>query len=579
MLARFAALLGPGRAHVLRRYLALCVGAAFVEAVTLSLVVPVLRHLIGDNPASALPWLVALTAGVCLSWVVQHLATARGFELGLDLLSTVRHRVGDHVVTLPLGWFAGANTGRLGHTISTGVMEVVGLPAHHLGPLVRATVAPVVLVAATAVFEPLLTFVVAALLPLVVGSYWWAGRLGRRADEAVQATSAAATDRLVEFAQQQAVLRACGRAQEGFAQLDRALSDLARAERRQLWMVLPPGLVNGLAARLLFLALLTAATALATQADSRTGVVTVVALLVLVNRIVEPLSDVAAHGTGIRMASAQLAVVESVLAAEPLSPPASPVPTPVLSDIELRGVSFAYTPGELVLDDVSLKIPEGTMTALVGASGSGKTTLARLLARFWDTTDGAVLIGGVDVRALRSDQLMSVIAPVFQNTYLFSGSLVENIRIARPDADDADVHAAADLARVTEIVDRLPEGWQTQVGEGGARLSGGERQRVAIARALVKGAPILLLDEVTGALDATNQAAVTHGLMSLRGRHTMLVIAHQLATVVGADQVVVLDGGRVVEHGGHHELLTMNGRYAEFWRSRTAAEGWRLVTR
>jgi ATP-binding cassette, subfamily B, bacterial IrtB/YbtQ len=188
----------------------------------------------------------------------------------------------------------------------------------------------------------------------------------------------------------------------------------------------------------------------------------------------------------------------------------------------------------------------------------------------------AVRIGGVDVRELSTPQLMTLLSPVFQDTYLFSGTLRDNLRLARPDATEDEITAAAELARVGPIVERLPQGWQTQVGEGGTALSGGERQRVALARALVKDAPIVLLDEVTGALDAENQAAVTEGLLTLRRDRTMLVIAHQLSTIVAADQIVVLDNGRIAERGTHDELVEAGGRYAAFWRARAAAEGWRL---
>ena len=217
------------------------------------------------------------------------------------------------------------------------------------------------------------------------------------------------------------------------------------------------------------------------------------------------------------------------------------------------------------------------MTAVVGPSGAGKTTILRLIARFWDASTGTVRIGGVDVRDLSTEVLMRQISVVFQDVYLFDGTIEENIRLGRPDATDAEVRAAASLARVDEIAERLPEGWDARVGEAGARLSGGERQRVSIARAILKDSPIVLLDEATAALDPINKRAVQQALQALTHNKTLVVVAHRLQTVQAADQILVLDEGRIVERGSHAELLGLEGRYAAFWRERVRAAGWRVT--
>ena len=216
------------------------------------------------------------------------------------------------------------------------------------------------------------------------------------------------------------------------------------------------------------------------------------------------------------------------------------------------------------------------MTALIGASGSGKTTLVRMIARFYDPSQGCVLIGGVDVRQMTSTQLAAQISQIFQDSYLFQGSIADNIRLGKPAASDAELLDAVQQAGVSELIERLPQGLDTQVGEGGARLSGGERQRIGIARALIKDAPILLVDEATAALDADNQQLIAQTLARLRGRRTLVVIAHQLSTIAMADQIVVLDQGRVVEQGAPAALLASAGRYAHFLAQRRVAKGWRI---
>ncbi|WP_243716090.1 ABC transporter ATP-binding protein [Actinomadura darangshiensis] len=223
-------------------------------------------------------------------------------------------------------------------------------------------------------------------------------------------------------------------------------------------------------------------------------------------------------------------------------------------------------------DEVSLTVPEGQRLAVVGPSGAGKTTLLQLLARFHDVDAGAVRVGGADVRAISTEVLMSRFAIVFQDVYLFDGTIEENVRLGRPGAAEADVRAAATAARLDEVVRRLPGGWDADVGEGGARLSGGERQRVSIARALLKDAPIVLLDEVTSALDPVNEAAVHDGIEHLMAGRTVVMVAHRLGTVRRADRIVFLDGGRIAEQGGHDDLLRRGGRYADYWNLSLGSE-------
>ena len=232
--------------------------------------------------------------------------------------------------------------------------------------------------------------------------------------------------------------------------------------------------------------------------------------------------------------------------------------------LAFEGVSFQYDGGSPVLDRVSLQIAAGSTAALVGPSGAGKSTLVKLLPRFYDVTAGRITLDGADVRDLTLKSLRRNIGIVAQEPLLLSGSIAENLRYGRPDATDAEVHEAARLALATEFIDRLPDGYETEIGERGVRLSGGEKQRLAIARAFLKNAPVLILDEPTSALDPESEALIKQALTQLLRNRTALIIAHRLSTIEHADEVVVLDRGRVVERGPHRHLLEQNGLYRRY---------------
>ena len=240
-------------------------------------------------------------------------------------------------------------------------------------------------------------------------------------------------------------------------------------------------------------------------------------------------------------------------------------------------VSFRY-PGrsENALTDISFTAPAGSFTALVGGSGAGKTTAARLIPRFWDADSGSIRIGGADIRHLAPETLMAQVAFVFQDNFLFSDSIADNIRLGTPNASDAKVEAAARAAQCHDFIAALPQGYQTPVGERGATLSGGERQRITIARAILQNRPILILDEATAFADAENEALLMRALAALMQNKTVLMIAHRLATIRHADQILVFDRGCLVEQGDHAALIAQNGRYARQWQAGQTARHWRI---
>lgn len=248
---------------------------------------------------------------------------------------------------------------------------------------------------------------------------------------------------------------------------------------------------------------------------------------------------------------------------------------PTSYDIEFKDVSFGYD-DRMVLHDLNFTISQNVTTAIVGPSGGGKTTLCNLIARFYDVNSGTITLGGTDIRAFTCDSLLRNISMVFQNVYLFRDTIKNNIKFGRPDAADEQIIAAAKAARCHDFIMALPDGYDTVIGEGGSSLSGGEKQRISIARAMLKDAPIVILDEATASIDPENEHLIQEAISALTHGKTIITIAHRLATIENADQILVIDGGTVAQRGTHEELLEQEGTYKTFIKIREQAEGWRI---
>ncbi|MEM7323348.1 MAG: ABC transporter ATP-binding protein [Actinomycetota bacterium] len=563
----------------LRRCIGWWVVTAVLEGVGYILLVPLLDALLTGDTDAAWRWAVVMAVLLVVYGLVRYWAQMLSYRAAVGLSRGLFTRLGDRVAELPLGWFEGDRVGPVGRLTSKGVIDVMGVPAHLLRPLITGFVTPITVVVVVAVFDWRLGLAAVATAPLIWLTFRWTGALVKRAEHATHDAAADAGGRLVEYAQSQAVLRAHGRTVDGHQLLDDSLQTYRDAGRNLLTTVVP-GLMGFIAViQVAFTIVLFIGVAIAVRGSLDAA--ELIALLVVIVRSIAPLIVAADIGGALKVASNSLDRADELLATPSLPEPQDGESREAeLADqsVTLDAVTFGYD-DESVLHDLSIDMPAGSMTALVGPSGSGKTTVARLVARFWDVDRGAVRIGGVDVRELTTEALMAQVSIVFQETYLFAGTIADNLRLAKPDASAEDLDRVAELARLDEVIDRLPGGWDADVGEAGTRLSGGERQRVSIARALLKDAPIVLLDEATAAIDPQNELAIQNAIDTLRGERTIIVIAHRLATVVEADQIVVLDEGRIVERGRHAELVDGGGRYADFWNERRRAKGWRLAAR
>ena len=520
-------------------------------------------------------WLAVLGACAVGAAVTEFQGQRKSMSGALGFMHDVHYAVGDQIARLPLRWFTAETAGTLSRAVSQEMVSLGESAAHFMYTLTFTIAGCVVVGIGSWAWDWRLGLLLTLAAPLFAGLIRGARRLLDHGKSISELAERELAIRVVEIARCQGALRSC-RATTRYGRLKAAFDNGARASRRSLWWETAGNVVNGALAQIIIIAMIVLTAMLAVGGSM--APLAAVATIGMCLRFTTMLDDIGASVMAMEERRQMMNHLDAVMDAELMAEPETPAALPAPGAVQFDDVAFGYRAGEPVLNGVSLSVPAHGMCAIVGPSGSGKTTIARLIARFWDADSGTVRVGGTDVRDMPTAQLMEQLSMVFQDVYLFDDTLAANVRVGDPSATEEQVRRAADLAGVTEVVDRLPHGWDTRVGEGGRALSGGERQRVSIARALLKRAPIVLLDEATSALDAENEANIVAAMEELRRTSTLIVIAHKLETIAAADQVVVLgDDGRVAQRGRHEELVNVPGPYREFWEQRSRAHGWALV--
>jgi ATP-binding cassette subfamily B protein len=561
----------------LRRGLAFAFAEAVATAAPYGLVLIFVRAALERRLSLDMTWWI--TGGTALAVLLRMLfsraAMSDIFIAAHSLMGQARIRTADHLRQLPMGFFTKNRSGELAGVLTTDIALVEDIWSHLLGVFAASFALPMLVGIGLCFLDIRLGLAVLATLPVALLVLWATTPIFVREIDAVIKAAADVNARVVEYVQGIAVLRAFGRHGEVYQRLVKAMERLRDAFIRADVLPSPLLSVFGFVVEGSFVVVAYAGSSLALSGTLSPG--TLLVFLVVTVGVTRQVADLGAALLMLRGSQRALERVDRLMAEEPLAEPSSPAPAPRRFDVEIDSVSFAYE-GERVLEGVSVELRERSLTAIVGASGSGKSTLVHLIARLWDVPrgQGAIRIGGVDVRDIPFEELHRHVAMVFQDVVLFSGTVLENIRVGRPDASPEDVERAARAARAHDFIRALPQGYDTVLAEGGGSLSGGERQRLSIARAILKDAPIVLLDEATASVDASAEAEIQRAIDELVKRKTVVVIAHRLRTVRRAHRIVALDRGRVAEVGTHDELLRSGGVYAALWREQERAKGWRL---
>ena len=493
--------------------------------------------------------------------------------IGYQLTARDRLAIGDALKRVSLGYFQSVSTGNILNSITTGLSTLEGMGIRMIDNFVGGYLNFLVIFLALAVCSPVTALIALAAAAVSFGCMLIISHSSRVNAPVEAEANREMTGAVLEYARGLAVVKSFGKSGAAMQSVTDAVKKSKRIHLKIEWGYLP-----GNALHLLALKCGSVALALAAALECLHGQTTFSMALMFIFfsfsifASLEPISD-SAHTLGvIDDAMDQLGALrgENLIDADGKDIRLSHY------DITFDHVDFGYDSRQ-VLQDVSFSIPEKTSTAIVGPSGSGKTTICSLLARFYDPQRGAIRVGGHDLREFTCDSLLCNISMVFQNVYLFHDTIRANILFGKPDATEEEMIKAAKKARCHDFIMALPDGYDTVVGEGGGTLSGGEKQRISIARAILKNAPIIILDEATASIGPENEHLIQQAISELTRGKTIITIAHRLATIQNADQILVVADGRIAEHGTHAELVQQDGLYRRFTAIREQAEGWRIA--
>ncbi|MBB4188977.1 ATP-binding cassette subfamily B protein [Sinorhizobium terangae] len=503
-------------------------------------------------------------AGAALRLVLVFLSSRIGHYADAEMLHHIRSRLIRHLGQLPLGWFRARGSGAVKKAMTDDLEEMHQLIAHALGEMIGASVAIIAGLGYLAFVDWRMTVVTAAVLASMCVFYRIAMRSMTHhilrliaAEEKISAAS-------VEYADGISVVKAFGTSGKVLDRFAEAVLEYKLAMRDWVLETRFSSAASRLLASEMTVLGAVMIVGLPLIAAGHLNTSSLLPFLIVGIGLPTSITPAVQGSQGLRKGRVSAAHIESLLSRAPLPEADEPL-RPHGHHIEFDEVRFSYDGKADAIAEFSAICEPGTVTAIVGPSGAGKTTIASLLPRFYDVTGGAIRIGGVDLRSMDAATLLSSMSLVFQDIVLLRDTVTENIRIGRPNASDKEVRAAARAARIEDVIERLPQGFDTLLGAQGTGLSGGERQRLTIARAILSRAPIVVLDEATASLDPDSEVAVQEALAELTRGKTVIVIAHRLHTVMGADQILVLDHGRVIERGTHEALLGKGGLYARLW--------------
>ncbi len=571
-------LMGP-RAREVKLAVALRFLQAMCAGIPIVFLVWVVDHLHAGTLTATHAWIATSVTvlAVHLQFGVWYASNYFGWIGSFLAVGDARAHTLEHVQSLPLGTLRSRSTGDVTANFTSDFEMVTQYVSEAVPALFGAIGLPVFVVAAMVFIDAPLAAAVTLSLVVAGPLFFWVNNRFKALALLRGDRLAESSGRILEYVQGIAVARAFNRTNDRLNHYARAAAAIRKINNQLVVHILPLGILT------IGVVQLGVPVVIATVAyrwfggaiDASTALI----FLILILRVYGPIVALAAQLETLRLGDAALERIGRIMDLDVQAAPSEASAQPQGHDVEFEAVHFGYE-SKPTLQDVSFVARAGTTTAFVGPSGAGKSTILNLVSRFWDVDEGAVRIGGVDVRELTHQQLFEQITVVFQDVYLFRASVLENIAFGRPDASEAEIEAAARTAQAHDFIAELPQGYKTIVGEGGATLSGGERQRLSIARAVLKDAPIVLLDEPTSSLDPLNDHAVRAALVNLLCNKTVLIVAHRLTTIQSADQILVVDGGSIVQRGTHEELIGHEeGRYSRLWLDRKRAAEWRIGAR